>query len=25
MPVGGVVRVSSRDRTLTLLHPAVKP
>jgi muramoyltetrapeptide carboxypeptidase len=25
MPVGGTVRVSSRDRTLTLLHPAVKP
>jgi len=25
MPVGGVVRVSSRDCTLTLTHPAVKP
>jgi muramoyltetrapeptide carboxypeptidase len=25
MPIGGVVRVSARDRTLTLLHPAVKP
>jgi muramoyltetrapeptide carboxypeptidase len=25
MPVGGAVRVSSRDRTLTLTHPAVKP
>jgi muramoyltetrapeptide carboxypeptidase len=25
MPVGGAVRVSSRDRSLTLLHPAVKP
>jgi muramoyltetrapeptide carboxypeptidase len=25
MPVGGVVRVSTGDRTLTLLHPAVKP
>jgi hypothetical protein len=25
MPVGGVVRVSSRDRTLTLTQPAVKP
>src|SRR3954451_9612959 len=25
MPIGGAVRVSSRDRTLTLLQPAVKP
>jgi muramoyltetrapeptide carboxypeptidase len=25
MPIGRAVRVSSRDRTLTLTHPAVKP
>jgi muramoyltetrapeptide carboxypeptidase len=25
MPIGGVVRVSTGDRTLTLLQPAVKP
>ncbi len=25
MPVGGLVRVSTRDRTLTLLQPAVRP
>jgi hypothetical protein len=25
MPIGGAVRVSTGDRTLTLLHPAVKP
>jgi muramoyltetrapeptide carboxypeptidase len=25
MPVGGAVRVSTRNRTLTLTHPAVKP